>query len=127
MPRKMTLSALPVVLALSVVALGPIASARNADTVSVRVSYSDLDLATRAGAMTVLQRITIAARDVCGPVGDPTQYAFEFLPCVRDTTARAVMTLASPVVTALFDQSAAAKPTALASNRPSMVGGGASG
>jgi UrcA family protein len=57
------------------------------------VSYSDLDLATEAGAKTLVRRIKFAARRVCG-VNDAGLLAMEFRAqlhrCAEQATARAV-------------------------------------
>jgi UrcA family protein len=57
------------------------------------VSYSDLNLATEAGAKTLLRRIKFAARRVCG-VNDAGVLAMEFRAqlhrCAEQATARAV-------------------------------------
>jgi UrcA family protein len=57
------------------------------------VSFSDLNLETKAGAETLLRRIKFAARRVCG-VGESGLMAIEFRAdlhrCAKQATARAV-------------------------------------
>jgi UrcA family protein len=53
------------------------------------VSFSDLNLETKAGAETLLRRIKFAARRVCG-VGESGLMAIDLHRCAKQATARAV-------------------------------------
>jgi UrcA family protein len=113
-----TLTAVSAALALGFSACGQSAAAQNTETVSVKVSFADLNLSTEAGAKIMLQRIRNAAKEVCGTESDdPIDRMFEYLPCVNGTTDRAVARFHNPIVTALNSGKNASQPTALASNR----------
>jgi UrcA family protein len=68
-------------------------TAANENTRQAVVSFADLDLETTAGAKTLLTRIKVAARRVCG-VNDVGLIAIEFRAqlhrCAEQATARAV-------------------------------------
>jgi UrcA family protein len=71
-------------------------------TVSVSVHYGDLNLATDAGAQTLLKRLSWAGRQVCGrrpPMGSITLYE-QHRACVREAISTAVAKLGSRAVTA---------------------------
>jgi UrcA family protein len=74
------------------------------DAITVRVSLADLNLAGEPGAAIALRRIDAAAKSICGDepaiveLGRMALYSA----CMRSTVGRAVDTLNSPVVTALY-------------------------
>ncbi len=66
------------------------------------VSYADLNLESSADAATLLRRIQIAARKVCGVrYAGPLPLAFQkdFRNCAADSTARAVADVNAPMLT----------------------------
>ena len=65
---------------------------------SVKVSYSDLNLSTRAGATTLYQRISGAARFVCGDRGRPLDEIRRWNTCYHDAIADAVAAVNSPML-----------------------------
>ena len=69
---------------------------------SVKVRYSDLDLASDGGARTMLARIESAARRVCGQAPDLRDLGRVALydHCRSDAVGRAVRRLGAPLVTA---------------------------
>ena len=80
--------------------------ATSQDSVSVRISYSDLNLATSAGARQMMGRIQSAARIICGESSvnnDLTERDREHA-CVDATVSDAVRSLDAPTVTALSDK-----------------------
>lgn len=86
--------------------------------VSAAVSYADLDLSTESGADAVLQRIKVAARDMCGgkPIHSPLfpRAATHFDMCVSDAVDSAVAGLDAPVVLAFHRAGASETPVAIA-------------
>ena len=76
---------------------------------SVTISIADLDLGRQDGVKAVLQRIHRAAVDVCTGYLAPDA-------CMRDTMTRAIATLDSPIVTAMYYRRAP-RTTILASSR----------
>jgi UrcA family protein len=105
MPAKTFLSSFAVLSALALTAPAHAASpmASDPDVSTVKVSLSDLDLRTEAGASAGLHRIEMASRTVCG--AEPSIQQIErrnlYSACVASTVDRAVSFLASPRVTAL--------------------------
>jgi UrcA family protein len=83
----------------------PASASAGADANSVHVSYRDLNLATDAGNRALYQRITRAARQVCG-VGDSRDLAViaHSRACERDAVAAAVHTVNSPRLVAIYTQ-----------------------
>jgi UrcA family protein len=72
---------------------------------SEEVSYSDLDLATSDGARTLLRRIDLAAKRVCGPEPSnsplqPHLTAF-YGRCVSDSVDASVARIGSPLLSAM--------------------------
>ena len=69
----------------------------------IAVSVADLNLSSRAGAKTALQRIHVAAKTVCGE--EPDIGAVErrslYDACIRTSSDRAVASLDSPIATAM--------------------------
>ena len=64
------------------------AVAGNADTLSIQVRYSDLDLSTQAGQETLERRLTRAAEEVCGidrRTSGPALPSAESRSCYRET------------------------------------------
>ena len=113
-----TLTALSAALALGFTACGQSAAAQTTETASVKVSFADLNLSSEAGAKVMLQRIRNAAEKVCGiESDDPIDQLYEYRPCVKTTTNRAVANFHNPIVTALNSGKSAPAPMALASNR----------
>ena len=80
--------------------------------IELRVKFSDLDLAHEAGARTMMFRIGAAAKRACGGDPDPRRLERQMIydHCKRDTVARAVVSLNSPLVTALFSGAPAPAP-----------------
>jgi UrcA family protein len=75
----------------------------------VQVPYGDLNLQNQAGAATMLNRVSFAAKRVCGGTPDLREikvYAL-FKTCVRQAKADAVRNLNMPLVTALHEQQVA--------------------
>jgi UrcA family protein len=113
-----TLTALTASLALGFAASGQSAAAQNAETVSVKVSYVDLNLSTEAGAKVMLQRIRSAAMKICGTGSDdPVDHFYGYLPCVNGATDRAVARFHNRIVSALNGGKSGPQPILLASNR----------
>lgn len=69
---------------------------------SVTVRYGDLNLASDAGAKTMLARIEVAARRVCGQAPDLRDLGrvAVYDHCRSDAVARTVRTLGEPLVAA---------------------------
>ena len=86
---------------------------RAADHITVR--FSDLNLASRAGARALVSRIRSAANELCGPelVGDLGRMA-DRAECVRATQARAIQAVDRPTVTAAYLELPQSKVVALA-------------
>jgi UrcA family protein len=73
------------------------------------VSYADINLATQSGAETMLRRIFVAAKQVCGDrsgIRDIVERR-EIRFCVRVASANAVKDINAPMLTAAFDGRAA--------------------
>ena len=73
------------------------------DTVSVTISYSDLDLNTNAGARAMFSRITHAAGEICGTQPDSQRLDAQkaYQGCMSSVTERAVEKLGSAKVSAV--------------------------
>jgi UrcA family protein len=87
-----------IVLASGLAGLGvSVATAGTDDAPAVSVSYSDLNLATEQGTLTLYKRIVSAARQVC-PVntGPNARLAAQTQRCVDEAVARAVRDVQSP-------------------------------
>ncbi|HXZ67689.1 MAG TPA: UrcA family protein [Alphaproteobacteria bacterium] len=68
---------------------------------SQAVSYGDLDLGHKAGATVLLNRVRLAANQVCGP--EPSiDLDRAFRNCVTETMTRAVQQINQPIVSSLF-------------------------
>lgn len=70
----------------------------------ISVSYADLDISHRAGAEALLQRIEVAASQVCGgqpDIRDLHQLAF-YRACKKDAMDGAVASIGSPMVASLY-------------------------
>ena len=91
------------------------AATPSSETVSVTISYGDLDLNTSAGARTMLARITHAAGQICGTQPDAQQLdrALAYKGCMSTVTDRAVAKLGSAKVSAVAGHQS---PTAMAYN-----------
>jgi len=118
---KSTLTTLAMAGVIGSVLGGQSAAARDVPTapttVSVRIAYGDLDLATQAGAKAMLKRIRFAAQDACGPRPEGVfVYSNQYADCVKAAVDRAVATLNSPVVSTLNGGND--RQVALASARP---------
>ena len=83
------------------------ASADEAATRSLRISYNDLDLNTSSGASALYQRIRDAAYFVCGEEGRGLQDQFAWKSCVKDAVSNAVTQMHNPLLTALDTHGAA--------------------
>jgi UrcA family protein len=92
----------------------------NEDTVSVRVSYGDINLGSQAGAKTMVARIHRAAEQVCGPQPDhkALDLTRSYDRCVSSAVGGAVASINRPSVTALNGRQSPLAPIALASARP---------
>jgi UrcA family protein len=78
------------------------AAAPDSDQVSIRVSYADLNLDSRAGAEALLRRVGQAAESVCGSrPSDHLDDLMIYRACVRSVADRAVANLGHPLVSAL--------------------------
>ena len=71
------------------------------DAVSIKVSYTDLNLSNPAGAKTLLHRIHEAATDICGEPDRDLAALIQNQACMKATIDRAVASLNDPMVTAL--------------------------
>lgn len=74
---------------------------------SLDVTFSDLNLANRAGAEALLRRIRAAASQVCGGeqssvTGRDLRAARDFRSCVRTAVENAVRQVNAPLVIALY-------------------------
>jgi len=109
--RACALAASLLSLALSAAAVPALAAPQDSDTavVSIKVSYTDLDLNSRTGAATLLARITAAATRAGGGAPDRRDIAETSLydHCKADAVSTAVDTVQAPQVSAL-----AHRPTA---------------
>lgn len=76
------------------------------ETMSVKVTMADLDLAHADGARIALHRITNAANEICGgePANQNIQAREAYLGCMRTTVHNSVVRLDSPVVARLEGQ-----------------------
>ncbi len=93
-------------------------SAANSDSISVRVPYRDLNLATEAGATVMLRRIRSAATAICGPQPDDVvDYGAQYDACVKAIIDRSVASLNSPMVTAMASGHADSRVDQVASIR----------
>ncbi len=78
-----------------------------------KVNYSDLKLSTFAGAQTLYQRISGAARTVCGEQGRRIEEQLAWERCYRSAIADAIVKVNSPLLTLLHSgQSTEATATA---------------
>jgi len=96
--------------ALALAALGATAQASEAAVPTLKVSYSDLNVRTEAGAALLYQRIRGAAHFVCGEQGRSLAEKAQWQSCVRSAISDAVTTVHSPLLSAL-DAGAAAQQT----------------
>jgi UrcA family protein len=91
MPLKSALNVLTAVLALGFAIAAQHATAQTADSVSIKVSYGDLNPATEAGAKVLRLRLRDAARTVCSAaMDDPREAMYAYRPCVNAVTGRAI-------------------------------------
>lgn len=89
---------------LALLALAFALPAAQADTapVEVKVTFSDLNVATPAGARALYQRMRRGAEAVCAPHdGKDAEHHGRFRSCVGQALARAVTTVDRPVLTAV--------------------------
>ena len=82
------------------------ASAEQPKTVSVTVSFADLDLSKAAGAQTLYKRIKAAARQACGSIDGYTHMKSQsrWRECYESTIADAVASVDRPSLTALYQE-----------------------
>jgi UrcA family protein len=110
MTAKTTMAAFAALATLGFAA-GAHAGQSGPDTVSIKVSVSDLNLSGETGARAALQRIDHAARAICGErpdirnLGDQSRYGA----CVSSTTSDAVASMHNPYLAALSGKSAQAE------------------
>ncbi len=85
------------------------------DTVSVKVNIADLNLETRAGAHTMLERLKAATRNICGPAPRPVDIGAmsAYHACFDETLTGSVKAAGSPLVSEAFEESKG-RPSALA-------------
>ena len=99
------LASLAVLTVLGLAASGLPAAAQSSsgsEQASQRISYTDLNLASEAGARVMLHRINRAAKSVCGlEPDDLLDGRVQYFACVHATVDKAVARLQSPLVTAL--------------------------
>jgi UrcA family protein len=70
--------------------------------VSLEVQYTDLNLATTAGAKALYKRIAHAAHMVCGPNDSRSaRLSQDYRRCIRDAVNAAVDEVGAPALTAL--------------------------
>ena len=108
----MTRSAL-LALAIALCACG--AQARDRHVLSMaRVDVGDLDLASRAGAAAMVQRLNVAAAALCNAPRSPLfpRQAAQEWRCRRGAVASAVERLATPALTTAFNAWLSAGPDA---------------
>ena len=79
--------------------------AANPESVSVRISFADLNLSSSQGAREMMGRIEDAARVICGEPSANNDLAERVREhaCVSQTESDAVRSLDAPTVTALSD------------------------
>jgi UrcA family protein len=90
-------------LAAAVLLAGPgnaVAAATDAPSVTIR--FADLNLNTAAGARTLYQRISGAARLVCGPDGRGFDEAREWRGCYEQAVRNAVTQVHNPLLRAEY-------------------------
>jgi UrcA family protein len=81
----------------------PGALAEKSKTVSIAVSYADLNLATADGAKSMLGRLKQASKRICGrPVSHSPAERRLVQACVNEVLNRSVNQLNAPMVTAMF-------------------------
>lgn len=87
---------------------------------SVRVGYSDLNLETRAGSHVMLARLRSAAHRACGeaPVIQDLARFVAYGKCVDHSLSEAVAALDSPMVTAAYAGTEAARRTVATADAP---------
>lgn len=68
---------------------------------SETVSYADLDLSRDAGVRTLMARLNGAARNVCGPMPDPREWASPYQACVNSAVDRALADVSRSTHTSL--------------------------
>jgi UrcA family protein len=81
--------------------IAPTAAAQERQTVSVTVPYDDLDIDTPAGARTLLDRISVASKKVCGK---PPSTLMLSVPdkrteCRANAVRQTVLSLNEPAIT----------------------------
>lgn len=80
-----------------------------AETMSIKVSFSDLDLGHASGARVAYQRISNAANTICG--GEPSNYDIQgrhaYVGCMKRVVQDAVARLDAPEVARLETQAPA--------------------
>jgi len=75
-------------------------------TTSVKVDFSDLNVASPSGAKVLLGRIKAASSQVCGPAPALMELdsRADWSKCIGDASGRAVAALNNPLVTDLFER-----------------------
>ena len=102
MTKLLSTTALVVILAAATSAHAEIGSFT---VVSKTITYGDTELASPKGANRLLERIDLAARGLCAPnstVAWPYSHAFQV--CRTKAVAKAVGSLAAPLVTAAYER-----------------------
>lgn len=84
-------------------AAAPALAGPPAETMSIKVSFSDLDLGHASGARVAYQRISNAANTICG--GEPSNHDIQgrdaYVGCMKTVVDNAVVQLNSPEVARL--------------------------
>jgi UrcA family protein len=95
-----------VLVALTCVASVGTAQASNSDLPIRKVSFSDLDANTEAGAKVLYDRLRFAADEVCRPYERTgVMPSRAWLTCVNNALASAVQQINKPTLTALYNMS----------------------
>jgi UrcA family protein len=109
--EKLQRAGIAVAAALSTVLLAHTVSAAPNDTVQIRVTYSDLDLSTAAGAQTLYRRIKGAAYQACKSHGrfSTLMSRTAWRRCYDGAVADAVAQVDRPSLTALQNKEESAR------------------
>jgi UrcA family protein len=95
-----------------------VASAQTAPQSSHTVTYGDLDLSTADGARTLLRRIDLAAKRICGPEPVPSQLQPRLMAyyrdCISASTDTAVARVGAPALLAVHQKIQSPASAALA-------------
>ena len=103
MARLLTAPLLGLAAAAGLTCAGPTLAQTSDPVPAVTVKYRDLDIASRAGAQALLERIETAASTACGGVPDLRQLSrlAVFEACRSAAVGRAVVAVDAPMLTAM--------------------------